>query len=158
MGIWEKYMKKKKDYNFCILSQNMHSGFVWCTSWRQQGKKQLLHLRGRDKVITSCPMLSWIWSRKERTDPQNIRLQKLLSSAAKNTCCPKLFFTTYWLLVSHPMRTVREREQLCLYTKDWQVVSTAINGQGLPSISSTFWWTRSWSTCDKQRVLLYLDI
>lgn len=84
----------------------------YCTSCRQQGKQQLPQLRGRDKVITSCPMLSWIWSRKERTGPQTMRVQKSLSSAAKNTCCPKLFFTTYWLLVSHPMRTVREREHL----------------------------------------------
>lgn len=81
------------------------------TSCRQHGNQQLLHFKGRVRVSTSCPMLSRTWMVNERPEQQTIRAQTSLSSTASNTCCPTLFFTTYWLLVSQPKIAWREEEE-----------------------------------------------
>ncbi|KAG7243396.1 hypothetical protein INR49_011853, partial [Caranx melampygus] len=62
------------------------------TSCRQQGHQQETQRKGRMRRMTSLSMLSLIFMSKLRSEPQQFLI-----------FWPRLFFISYWLLVSNPM-------------------------------------------------------
>ena len=96
--------------------------FITSIDCNQHGQRQEVHASGLSKWITSVPWLSVISIPNGRIGPQHIRAQQSDFSFALYTSWPIEFSTLYLFWVSKPDMT---------------------------SSSSTFCFTRSWSSCDK---------